>query len=82
MSQPQCKIDWKKRVRQEYISLRQSKKDHRSGKIKTAFAANRQVLSEHLKKLNKHSSLVEAQPISFDSSFDQNPMTKYDNNCF
>ena len=76
MSQSHGKVDWKKRVRQEYVRLRQLKKFHRSDKIKTAFAANRQVLSGHLKELNKRSAQIEAQPIAIDSLFDQNPMTR------
>ena len=76
MSHSQLKIDWKKRVRQEYFRLRQQKKFERSDKIKTAFANNLKSISEKLNQLEAQSSNVTAQPISIDGSFDLNPMTK------
>lgn len=76
MFQSQYKIDWKKRVRQEYFRLRQQKKFERSDKIKTAFANNLQSISEKLVQLNKQTSSVTAQPIPMDGSYDLAPMTK------
>ena len=76
MSQTQHKIDWKKKVRQEYFTLRQLKKFQRSDKIKTAFANNRQAISSKLNELNTLNARIEAQPIAIDGSFNQNPMTK------
>ena len=76
MSQSQHKIDWKKKVRQEYFRLRQLKKFQRSDKIKHAFASNLSILSEKLVELNKQTSRIAAQPIVCDGAIDQNPMTK------
>ena len=76
MSNIHHKVDWKKRVRQEYFRLRQIKKFQRSDNIKTAFTSNLSCISEKLDQLQEHCSKLKAQKISSGGSFAHEPVTK------
>uniref|UniRef100_H2YDH4 [histone H3]-lysine(27) N-trimethyltransferase n=1 Tax=Ciona savignyi TaxID=51511 RepID=H2YDH4_CIOSA len=76
MSHSSYKIDWKKRVRQEYCRLRQVKRFQRSDKIKSAFNSNLEVIADRLKLLSNSTTQVNTQCVLADSSFDDRPITK------
>uniref|UniRef100_H2YDH5 [histone H3]-lysine(27) N-trimethyltransferase n=1 Tax=Ciona savignyi TaxID=51511 RepID=H2YDH5_CIOSA len=68
MSHSSYKIDWKKRVRQEYCRLRQVKRFQRSDKIKSAFNSNLEVIADRLKLLSNSTTQVNTQSCVVKSS--------------
>jgi len=70
------KIDWKKRVRQEYFRLRQQKRFQRSDKIKNALNRNLCEVSKRTSRLYNEALMFEAQLIETDSVFAKDPVTK------
>lgn len=71
-----CMMEWRKRVKSEYMRLKQQKRFKRADEVKTLFTNNRQYIQEQVEKQQIQLSLSAAQPLRAAETFSQVPVTR------